>query len=188
MKNSETKEFVAYEYLSINVKSSKETLYIDCYENMGWKLTNQTALVDSEDYYVNNSNLNDDKLINLKFKRDRRIKNKVELQLLQKKMEEALKEIERLERESFVKGAIKSMTLGSIGTIFLAISVFAIVAETPLYVLSVLTGIPGIIGWIVPYFVFLKEKRKVEDINKSLIEEQYNTLYDNCEKGKKLSN
>ena len=46
MKNSETKDFVAYEYLSLDVDSDKEPLYIDCYENFGWFLTNNSALVD----------------------------------------------------------------------------------------------------------------------------------------------
>lgn len=43
MTNSETKDFVAYEYLSLNVKSEREPLYIDCYENFGWILINNAA-------------------------------------------------------------------------------------------------------------------------------------------------
>ena len=35
MKNKEVKDFVAYEYISVNVNSLKEPLYIDCYENFG---------------------------------------------------------------------------------------------------------------------------------------------------------
>ena len=95
MKNSETKDFVAYEYMSINVRADKEPLYVDCYENFGWELINNTALVDSEDYYINNS-INGSRQINLKFKRDRKIKNKLELMKLQRKMESSLEEICRL--------------------------------------------------------------------------------------------
>ena len=43
MKNSETKDFVAYEYLNISVKSDKEPLYTDCYEAFGWILTYNAA-------------------------------------------------------------------------------------------------------------------------------------------------
>lgn len=186
MKNRETKDFVAYEYLSFNVKSEKEPMYIDCYENFGWTLVNNTALVDKEDYYINNSNINDNKQVNLKFKRDRKIKNKARLQLLQRKMEVALKEIDRLEKEPFAKGTIMAIILGLFGTIFLAISVFAITAVKPLYVLCILTGIIGLIGWILPYFVFNKEKGAIEKKNISLIEEQYNIVYDNCEQANKL--
>lgn len=51
IKNSETKDFIAYEYLSINVRSDKEPLYIDCYENIGWMIINNvSSLVEEGDY------------------------------------------------------------------------------------------------------------------------------------------
>lgn len=186
MKNSETKDFIAYEYLSINVKSEHEPLYIDCYENFGWILINNTALVDSDDYYLNNTYINANKLVNIKFKRDRRIKNKVQLLSLQRKLEIALKEIERLEKEPNTLGMIWSMVIGVIGTIFLALSVFSITATSPLYIPFVLCGIIGLIGWVLPYFVYRKIKITKEEENVSLIEEQYNTIYDSCEQAKKL--
>lgn len=36
MENSEVKDFITYEYLSLNVKEDNITMYIDCYENFGW--------------------------------------------------------------------------------------------------------------------------------------------------------
>ena len=186
MKNSETKDFVAYEYLSINVKSNKEPLYVDCYENFGWILINNTALVDKEDYYINNSNINDNRLVNLKFKRDRKIKNKVKLLSLQRKLELSLKELEKLENEPNREGFIYSMIVGFIGTIFLALSVFAITATNPLLIPGIVCGVVGIMGWILPYFVYLKVKSSKTQENTSLIEEQYNTIYDSCEQAKKL--
>lgn len=186
MKNSETKDFVAYEYLSLNVKAEKEPLYIDCYENFGWMLIHHTALVDQDDYYINHSNVYHNKLVNIKFKRDRRIKNKVQLLSLQRKLELALKEVEKLEKEPDSVGMIWAFTIGIIGTIFLAFSVFSITASNPLYVLGVLCGIVGIVGWILPYFVYKRMKAKQEQENVILLEEQYNTIYDSCEQAKKL--
>lgn len=186
MKNSETKDFIAYEYLSINVRSDKEPLYIDCYENFGWILINNSALVDNEDYYINNSNISPNKLVNLKFKRDRRIKNKIKLLSLQRKLETSLKDLEKLEKEPVIVGATYSMIVGVIGTIFMALSVFSITASTPLYIPSILCGIVGIIGWVLPYFIFLKVKGNKQEENTSLIEEQYNTIYDSCEQARKL--
>lgn len=186
MRNSETKDFVAYEYLSLNVKSEKEPLYIDCYENFGWILINNTPLVDKEDYYINNSNVNNNKLVNLKFKRDRKIKNKIKLQSLQRKLEVALKELEKLEREPVIEGATYSMIVGVIGTIFMALSVFAITANNPFIIAGILCGIVGIVGWVIPYFIFLKIKGNKTKENTVLIEEQYNTIYDSCEQAKKL--
>jgi len=186
MKNSETRDFIAYEYLSLNVKSEKEPLYIDCYENFGWILINNTALIDKEDYYINNSNTTNNKLVNIKLKRDRKIKNKIQLLSLQKKLESALNELEKLEKEPTSIGFIYAMTIGLVGTIFMALSVFSITASNPLVILGILCGIVGIIGWVLPYFVFIRVKADKSQKNIILIEEQYNIIYDSCEQAKKL--
>ncbi len=187
MKSSETKDFVAYEYLSLNVKADKEPLYIDCYENFGWELVNNTALVDREDYYLNSS-VNGNRLVNLKFKRDRKIKNKIKLMSLQRKMEAALEEIGRLERQPEISAVIWALSIGLVGTAFMAGSVFAIIATKPLYVLCVILGIIGFIGWGLGFYMYNKVKKEKRSENTSLIEEQYNILYDCCEEGKKPSN
>ncbi len=190
MKNSETKEFIAYEYLNINVKSDKEPLYTDCYEAFGWILTNNAALVEEGDYYLNNlPNVNVTKQVNLKFKRDRKIPNKGELQTLQRKMENSLKEIDKLEKEPMSKGVTKSLSIGLIGTIFLAISVFAITASTlslSNYIICIISGIIGLAGWLFGFLSYKNTKTKVEKENTQLIEEQYNAVYDCCEKASKL--
>ena len=190
MKNSETKDFVAYEYLNINVKSDKEPLYTDCYEAFGWNLVTNTALVEEGDYYINNiPNVNGNKQVNLKFKRDRKIPNKLELQNIQRKMELSLKELDKLESEPNTKGIMKSLTIGLLGTIFLAISVFAITAnnlEVINYIICAVAGIIGMAGWALGFISYNKTKTKVEQENQSLIEEQYNTIYDCCEKANKL--
>lgn len=186
MKNDKAKDFVAYEYLSMNVRSEKEPLYIDCYENLGWMLISDNALVDKDDYYINNYSLSN-RLVNIKFKRDRKINNKGKLLSLQRKAESILKEIENLEREPWTISFICSLTIGMIGTIFLAISVFAITAINPLYMISILTGAVGIIGWILPYFVYKNVKTKKEQENTSLIDKKYDDLYAVLEQAKKLS-
>lgn len=188
MKNSETKDFIAYEYLTLNVKAEHEALYIDCYENFGWTLVNNTALVDKDDYYINNYSINYNKLVKIKFKRDRKIKNKVKLLSLQRKLETALKEMDRLERQPNTAGIIVALTIGVIGTIFLAISVFAITATNPLYFLGTLTGIIGLVGWMIGFLSFGRVKATKAKENVPLIEEQYNIIYDSCEQAKKLSN
>lgn len=190
MKNSETKDFIAYEYLSINTKSEKEPLYIDCYEAFGWNLVNNTALVEEGDYYINNNSyLNKNKQVNLKFKRDRKISNKGELQNLQRKLETSLKEIDKLESEPNTRGMTKALTIGLLGTIFLAVAVFSITAQDLSvinYVICAITGIIGLIGWALGFISYKNTKSKLEQENNSLIEEQYNTIYDCCEKANKL--
>lgn len=189
MKNSETKEFVAYEYLSINVVSDKEPLYVDCYENFGWKPINNVSnngLIDNEDYYINNYDVNGNRLINLKFKRDRRIPNKVKIVTLQKKCENGLKELDKLEKEPARKGLSYSLTIGFIGTVFLAISVFLITATTPIILLGTILGIIGLVLWGLAYPMYKKIKLQQEGVNSSLIEKQYDIIYDACEQARKL--
>lgn len=184
MKNSKTQGFVAYEYLFLRVKPEKEPLYIDCYESLGWQVVNTPALIDREDYYLNH--LNTTGYVHLKLKRDRKIKNKAQVVALQRKVEIALQEIENLEKQPNSTGIIYSLLVSFIGTIFLAISVFSITANSPLFIPFVLCGTIGIIGWILPYFVYQSVKSRKEKENALLIDEQYDILYDNCEQAQKL--
>lgn len=190
MQHSKTKDFIAYEYLSVNVPSAKEPLYMDCYENFGWlKINSQTSgLVDKEDYYLNNSNINGQKLVNLKLKRNRSILNKAKIITLQQKCETALKKINTLEKEPHQKGATYATINALIGTIFMAISVFAITNVSPNYIVTIIAGGLGLIIWALSYLIYKKIKLKQTDINTSLIEEQYNTIYNSCEQAKKLLN
>lgn len=190
MQNSKNLDFVAYEYLNINVPSEKEPLYMDCYENFGWILVNtkSSGLVDKDDYYINNSYINGNKLVNLKFKRDREILNKAKIISLQNKCEASLKKLSTLEKEPHKKGSIYASLNATIGTIFMAISVFAVSATNPNYILTVIAGVIGIIIWCLSYTIYKKIKLKQEKINASIIEEEYNTIYDSCEQAKKLLN
>ena len=60
----EDKKKIQYEYLSINVKSKLEPMVMDTYENFGWEIITSSALTDKEDYYINNTGTNGEKLIN----------------------------------------------------------------------------------------------------------------------------
>ena len=64
---------ISYDYKTIKVKRNIETLVCDTYENLGWQLTN-TSSVEGSIFYVN-----------LSFKRDRKVQNKVELLKLDRK-------------------------------------------------------------------------------------------------------
>lgn len=191
MKNTETKDFVAYEYLTIQVPNEKEALYIDCYENFGWQLTKSTSyngLIDREDYYINHSNVEVNRKIQLKFKRDRKIPNKAKVVSLQKRCENGLKELSRLEKEPAHKASIYAVIIALIGTILLAISVFLITATDPINLLGMIPGMFGLGIWFVTYPIYKKVKLKQEEINISFIEEKYSIIYDACEQAQKSLN
>lgn len=186
MKNNEIKDFVAYEYLALDVKAELEPLYIDCYESLGWIFINNTALVDKGDYYINHYDYNEKRLVNIRFKRDRRINNKKQLVVLQKKLDNALKQVEKLESIPNSMGVIWAMVIGVLGIIFLWFSFMVIRGDNPIYILGIVCGIMGTVGIILPYFVYNKVKNKHLQENTILIEEQYNTIYDCCEQARKL--
>lgn len=173
-------EYIAYEYLSVNVTSDLEPMYIDTYENFGWQLANKGK----QDYYIN-SDVNQ-RTINIKFKRDRKIANKEKLNELQKQCEETFANIKKIEKMAHSKGTKYSLIIAFIGTVFMAISVFAITGEKIRWFSAIVGGILGIIGWILPVIIYKRVKEKEEIINKTEIEKEYNTIYETCEKARKI--
>lgn len=173
--------YIPYEYLSINVNSDLEPLYIDSYENFGWIPINKNG---KKDYYINSNPRQN--LVNIKFKRDKNIKNKGKLDDYQKKCEQAFELIKKLEKEPHLKGTLYSLIVAFIATGFIALSVFAITGEKVIWFPAIFCGIIGIIGWIIPVFVYKNVKERKMLQNKPKIEEQYNLIYDTCKQARNI--
>ena len=188
MKNSVNRDFIAYDYLSLNVEPELEQFYVDCYQCFGYILTSASTEHINHDYFINDYNLNQTRLVNIKFKRDRKIKNKVELLVLQKEMELSLKKIDRLNKEAELLSTIYSVSIGSLGLLFIIFSILSFNASNPLYILGALCGIVGALGAISAFFVYNIVKIKTKEKNEILIEEQYAIIYDCCEKANNLIN
>lgn len=186
MKNSITKDFIAYDYLKLEVLPDLEQLYVDCYQSFGWELTKVSEKTIDQDYYINGRTFIEKPLVTLKFKRNRKIKNKVELLKLQKNMEEAFKKIEKLNKEPELISTIYSVSLGVIGLLFIIFFILSLTSQNPLYILGIINGIIGIAGLILAYFMYNKKRKEIQAKNEILIEEQYNIIYENCEKANNL--
>jgi len=171
---NKSRDFVGYEYKDITVQRSMESVYADGYQNFGWKLEEKSGVVTG----INSSCL--------KFKRDRKILNKAELTRLQRQFDACVGEIVALEKSKTANATIAALIIGLIGCAFLAGSVFAVTAEPPNILLCIIFGLPGIVGWIFPYFVYkamsLKRIQKVEP----LIDLKYDEIYEVCEKASGL--
>ncbi|MGN1131455.1 MAG: hypothetical protein ACI4RL_01010 [Ruminococcus sp.] len=169
--NETPNNFVGYEYKEINVSREKASFYLDCYENFGW-IPDENATYSN----VHNQNV-------IRFKRDRKIINKMELTRLQRNFEACTNEISLLEKSKKSIATVWALTVAIIGTAFMAGSTFAVTASPPIIWLCVLLAIPGIIGWILPYFLYQhfvkKQTRKIQP----LIEAKYDEIYKICEKG-----
>lgn len=164
------KIFIGLEYLEIESAERYAPLYEDGYANLGWELASKKEYGTSK--------------VILRFRRDRKIRNKAELTRLQRKFDSVVRDIIQLERSKMVLGRIASLTVGLIGCAFLAGSVFSI--DSSQIVLTILFAIPGISCWLLPYVIYKKivEVKTIEVTPK--IEANYDELYEISEKGSRL--
>lgn len=174
------KNFVGYEYKEIIAESGKASFLLDGYECFGWELSE--SLTENRE----SKNPSYQKKTILHLKRNRKIINKMELTRLQRNFEACVKEIEALEKSKTSLAMIYALVAGIIGTAFMAGSVFAVTAQPPYIIISIVLAVPGFIGWIVPYFLYKRVVRKQTEKLVPLIEQKYDEIYEICEKGSKL--
>lgn len=172
----EKKAFTLYEYKEISVSSDRASMFLDGYENFGWQQDKNAPSVKATGK------------VTLHFKRDRKILNKTELTRLQRHFEACVNEIDALETSKTSSATIVSLVVGLIGTAFVAGSVFAVTAPVPMIPLCIALAVPGFIGWILPYFLYLKVLKKRSEQVAPLIEDKYDEMYETWEKGNKLLN
>ncbi len=166
------KAFIGYEYQEVAVKSAISPIYADGYENFGWKL---------EDSYLS---LGKPDSVTMKFKRDRKIRNKPELTRLQHQFDAVASDIVSLEASKRVRASIAAYVVGIIGTAFMAGSVFSITSA--LLIPCIILAIPAFIGWLLPYFLYRSIERKKTASVTPLIDSKYDELYTICEKANGL--
>lgn len=166
--------FIGYEYKNITVKRSVVSLYEDSYENFGYSLESTGDVIGKVD------------CVSMKFKRDRKIRNKSELTRLQRHFDSTVNEIHELEKSKYMFASIVAYIIGIIGTAFMAGSVFFVTAN--MIIPCIIMAVPAFIGWILPYFIYQKiVRKKTAEITPS-IEEKYDEIYNICEKAHGLLN
>lgn len=167
-------DFTGFEYRDITVKKAFQSVYADSFGSFGWIEEGVSEAIGKIDSIV------------MKFKRDRKIRNKAELTRLQRQFETCVAEIVSLERSKTTKAAAIAYVVGVIGTACMVGSVFAVTGGN--IPLCVVFAIPGFIGWIIPYWIFKSVSgKKREEVN-PLIDRKYDELYDICEKANALLN
>lgn len=174
--NKSENGFIGYEYKDIAVSRDMESVYVDGYANFGWALEGSDA----------SATLAGTDSVNLKFKRDRKIRNKAELTRLQRQFEACTEEIVSMNRSKAVTASIVAYAVGILGSAFLAGSVFAYIGG--LLLPSIVLAIPGFLGWIIPYFAFRKLKQNKTAKLAPIIDQKYDEIYTTCEKASGLLN
>ena len=170
----EKNEFIGYEYKEVLVSRDMEALYADSFPSFGWQLENADAGLTSTS-------------VSMKFKRNRKIKNKAELTRLQREFESHVDELRKLENSKDLISSAVAYGVGIVGTAFMAGSVFAITATPSQVVLCIVLAIPGFIGWILPYFLFKGIRKNKSEKISPLIELEYDMIYGVCDKATRLT-
>ena len=177
--------FIGYEYKEVVTDPGQASFLIDGYENFGWE-PDGNVMQDVLEKYPERAGASKHSKTVLRFKRDRKIVNKMELTRLQRNFEVCAAQITQLEKEKTSRPAILALTVGIIGTAFMAGATFAVTAEPPLIALCIVLAVPGFLGWILPYFLYKNAVRRQTEKITPLIEEKYDEIYEICEKGSKL--
>jgi len=164
--------YIGYEYRDIAVDREMESLYVDSYQSFGWTLENKAQLP------LGLSR------VNMKFKRDRKIRNKAELTRLQRQFDACINQIEKMESSKASTASVVAFTIGIIGTAFLAGSVFSFLGN--LIVLCIVLAIPGFVGWIIPYFLYNSTYAKKTAKVAPFIDGKYDEIYELCERASSL--
>lgn len=159
---SSANQFIGYEYLEILVKQQKESFYVDGYLNFGWELDKISRHLQPE-------------TLTLTFRRDRKIRNKAELTRLQHKFDALELVIKQLEHLKVVKATTVAYLIGFIATALITGSVFAYLGG--FFFLSIVLAIPGLVGWVIPYFMYQQLKLKKTIEVSPLIDEKYEEIY-----------
>ena len=197
---SNKENFIGYEYKTVNATRDSAEMYIDCMENFGW------SLVENDGYDVQDliSNLNPVNLgrniadaaqtfgetadvapaMTLKFKRDRRIENKQQLDKLEREYEAALSAISKVERKNSAQTMGVSLGTGIIGALFVGLSVYNFISSN--IVLGIVLAAIGAIGWAIGFFSNKKVGNKKSTQTEPYIQEQMNIVYSTCEKAHAL--
>ena len=168
------KDYIGYEYKTITAPGDKVSMYLDAFENFGWIPDDSMPARQ----FVG--------VVTLKLKRDRKILNKAELTRLQQHFEACMDEISALENSKLKIATMIALIVGIVGTAFMAGSVFAVTSVPPSVILCVVFGIPGIIGWAIPYRLFKHCANKRAVAVSPLIEQKYDEIHEICEKGNAL--
>ena len=169
---SDSSGFIGYEYRDVTVNRSLEAMYIDGYENFGWKHESTTATQIGLG------------AVSMKFKRDRKIRNKAELTRLQRQFDACVSEITSMEKSKAASASIVAYTVGLLGTAFLAGATFSYLGG--LIILCIVLAIPGFVGWILPYFLYNSTYAKKAAKVTPLIESKYDEIYEICERANSL--
>lgn len=174
----ENQNAITYDYKTVRTSRTMEAMLTDAYQNLGWELTNTTMAEGS---------LNS---VNVSFKRNRKIENKMELNKLQEKIDATLSNLTKLQSKKKSAGVPEGVTVGCIGALTFGggMSMALTLTGVGFMVGGIVLGVVGIgiglLGWLTHNKIQKKKLSKIEP----LIESEYDKLSDLCEQANNIIN
>lgn len=167
---------IIYDYKTVKVKREMETLVCDTYQNLGWELTG-TSSVEGSLFYIN-----------LSFKRNRKIDNKVELLKLQEKVDNNILMINSLQNKKKNSGLSTSIAVGILGALTFGggLSMTMLLKGVGYMIGGIALGLVGLGICGLSYLLFKKINKKASIKLQPMIESEYDKLADICEQASKL--
>ena len=178
--------YTGYEYREISVPREYVSLCLDSYPCFGWEEDPNYEQPGRRGAHARSRGAGEKDAVTLYFRRVRSIRSKVELTRLQRNFDGCVAELQALEQSKTTASTLAALVIGIIGTAFMAGSVFAVTAEPPIIWLMVLLAIPGLIGWVLPFFLYRRILRKKTAELEPLKEQKYDEIDQICEKGSRL--
>ena len=173
----ENEKAVSYDYKVVRVRREMETIVTDCYESLGWELTNTSSSEFSLFY------------LNLSFKRDRKIEHKNELLKLQDKLDTIIANIESLQSKKKNAGKPEAITMGVVGALTLGGGMSMTMLNTSVGMIAggIAIGVVGIAIGLLGFLVHKCFRKKKGENIQPVLESEYDKLADICEQANKLT-
>lgn len=162
-------EAVSYEYTEIKVNPKFFDIYIDSLKSFGWQYVGIRTNYDG---------------VKLKFKRNREIENRTDLNALQRKFEVQARGIQKLEMQKTLLPSVKAYITGLIGAGIITGAVFSGLGG--LIVLMIILGTIGLATWTAAYFLYQSQMLKMTAIVNPEIDSHYDEIIRICKEARKL--
>ena len=151
------KQFVAYEYKDVAVSKARAEMVADLVENFGWEVTSKSVGITKVTYSL---------------KRAYNIPNRDEVVSFEKEFFASIEQLEKINSTKFDKGGTVALTVGLVGTAFVAGATFSYLGG--LIALMVGLAVPGFAMWgLAPYL-----NKKINLKNSEIADKESATLLD----------
>lgn len=163
---------ITYDYKTIKARRDMEVVVCDSYQVLGWELTTSSVAEGAPNY------------VNLSFKRDRKINNKLELLKAQERIDNNLNNIDLLQKSKKSAGWAQGICLGIFGTLVFGsgLSIVMTLGGIAGTIAGAALGVAGVGIMILSHFLRKLIHRKTVTKLNPILEVEFDKLAEACEK------